>query len=177
MNKRGQFFLIAALIIVGVIITLTAINISTKPSLKEQTTLYDLSKEIDYESSKLIDYGVYAGQPQEQTAETIVSLVSNYSMANPDTDLLLIYGNKDSLTVLYYNKSLTGSVGFNLGGGAISGGQYVITPVTPSYNVYGNEVDVTLAEGHILNFDLQPGQNFFIVLKKEVGGEVIVAQE
>ncbi len=177
MNKKGQFFLIAAVIIVGIIITISAINISTKPSAKEQTALYDLTDEIDYESSKLIDYGIYQEKSSEQTDSAILSLVQNYSMANPGTDLLLVYGNQSSLTVLYYNKTLTGSIGFSTGGGTISGTQYTMTPTVPSYVLSPDTVNVQLSEDYTIPFELQTGENFFIRLEKKVGEETIVAQK
>ena len=100
MNKRGQFFLIAAVVIVGIIITLGTINISTKTSKNSNAAFYDLSKEINYESSRLIDYGVLNGQTFSTTNSSITSFVANYSVANPDTDMLLIYGNTSTLTIL-----------------------------------------------------------------------------
>lgn len=175
MNKKGQFFLIAAVVIAGIILTMSTINISTKPSQKEQTSLYDLSKEIDYESSQLIDYGVYS-RSEGETKNQIGSFISNYSAANPDTDILFIYGNQQSLTaltVLLYNRTATGNV--DISGAGLE--QYQTATVIPNYVVTGNEVVVELGEGQTLNFVLQPGENFFIVMKKQIGGETIVAKQ
>ncbi len=179
MNKRGQFFLIAALVIAGIIITLSAVHITTQTPIREETTLYDLSKEIDYESSQLIDYGVYQENTMRQRGESILSFVRNYSAANPDTDILLAYGNCEALTVLYYNHTSSGFLGIVAGGGPISLPQEVIMPSTPEYdiNLECDRATVTLGPGRVMEFELKSGENFFIVLKKQIGEEVIVAQE
>jgi len=175
MNKKGQFFLIAAVVIAGIIITLGVINISTKQVANEETSFYDLSKEIDYESSQLIDYGVYEAQTPQKISASVVSFVSNYSAANPDTEMLLVYGNKDILTVLFYNQSSSGAISI----GSAETPQITITPKAPYYNRTGNNdeiITVHLAEGSELKFELKPeGENFFIVLKKQSGEETLVA--
>lgn len=179
MDKRGQFFLIAALVIVGIIITLGAINISIRTPLEDNTAFYDLSREIDYESNKLIDYGVYESQSRTQINEKLASLVSNYAAINPDTEMLLIYGSAGNLFILYYNETSAGVAGISSGGPPTGIPQKAIKPQVPEYN-YNTEtktVEVTLAEDSVLTFELKEGENFFIVLKKESGGETLVAKE
>src|SRR3989344_2736787 len=56
MNKRGQFFLIAAVVIAGILIGLGAVYVSLS-SQKEDRIVYDLTKEISYEASRVIDKG------------------------------------------------------------------------------------------------------------------------
>ena len=58
MDKRGQFFLIAAVVIIGLIIGLSVVYNSVKAP-KEDSQVYDLSKEIDYESAQVIDHGTF----------------------------------------------------------------------------------------------------------------------
>lgn len=177
MNKKGQFFLIAAIVIVGIIITLSAINISTKTPAKENTAFYDLSKEIAFESNKLIDYGVYQYRGQTSPAPSVTSLVANYSAVNPDTDMLFIYGNRTALTILLYNKTSLGTESFGTGGAPVGINIETRTPTTPGYLIEGNNVTVQLGGIAPLTFELQPGENFFIVLKKEAGEETLVAKE
>ena len=181
MNKKGQFFLIAAVVIVGILVTLSAINIYTRAPVKEDTAFYDLSREINYESNKLIDYGVYKADISSEINKSINALISNYSAANPDTDMLFVYGNDKFLSSIFYNRTSSGFEGIGTGGGAgigleqsttISSG---ITPTRASDNA--NNVSVNLGGEAPLNFVLQPGENFFIVLKKETEGETLVAQE
>ena len=166
MNKRGQFFLIAALVIAGIIITLTTINISTKTPEVKTTALYDLSKEIDYESSSLIDYGVYQST---SITGSIDSLMANYSAANPDTDLIFIYGDPSEVTIASYTLNESGMVGM--------AGVYntVMKKFYSENKTTGDKATVNLGEDK-LDFNLEQGQNFFIVLKKQSGEETIVAR-
>ena len=174
MNKRGEFFLIAAVVIVGIIITLGAINISTKAPAKDNTAFYDLSREIDYESNKLIDYGVYKSKDPSAIGSSVLSFVANYSAANPDTDLLIVYGNKDNIQISLYDKTATGEISV---GGAISQ-QSSRMPTVPQYEQEGSSLTVQLDSETNLTFELQPiGENFFIVLKKQAGEETLVAKE
>ena len=177
MNKKGQFFLIAALVIAGIIITLGAINISTKKIPNEEKPFYDLSKEIDYESNQLIDYGVYESQTFSERNKSLVSFVSNYSAANPNTEMLLIYGNASLVTILFYTSASSGAPGISTGGSPAEVPQRVIVPTVPIYEKSGNNITVMLSENSVLTFELQAGENFFIVLKKESGEETFVAKE
>ncbi len=177
MNKKGQFFLIAAVVIAGIIITMSTIYITTKPAAKEQTALYDLSKEIDYESSQLIDYGVYNSQSFSETNRSIDSFIKNYSLANPDTDIVLVFGGKQSLTAVLYTKSSSGTIDVGSGGSGSGLQQYGLVAITLPYEIKGNTVIVKLNENSSLEFELQEGENFFIVLKKQAGEETIVAQQ
>lgn len=175
MNKKGQFFLIAALVIVGIIITLSAVNISTKTPAKKNTAFYDLSKEIDYESSKLIDYGVY-NKRESDTGKLITSLVANYSSTHPDTDFLFVYGNaEDGVSSTQYSRVSSGLTSV----GSATSYQYETDVSYPEtdIDVTHSTISVTLDETETLDFELSPGENFYIVLTKEVGEETLVAQE
>src|SRR3989344_2077065 len=87
MNKRGQFFLIAALVIVVVIIALfTTYNyLKSKPT--DSTSLY-LAKEIDFEASQVLSAGVLTQQEREQK---IQDLITFYAKTNPDSDIAIFY--------------------------------------------------------------------------------------
>lgn len=174
MNKRGQFFLIAALVIAGIIITLTTINISTRTS-STNTAIYDLSKEIDYESSSLIDYGVFEGDSSVINAK-LEALIANYSAANPYTNITFLYGTKDSLTIFggTYGPKSTGSVG--TGGTWVLQVQNSIEPINVLNPSSSNKKEIQLPDKTVITIDFKEGQNFYLVLKKQSGGETIVAK-
>ncbi|MEK6818345.1 MAG: hypothetical protein AABY10_00250, partial [Nanoarchaeota archaeon] len=118
MNKRGQFFLIAALAIVGVIIGLTTVynNIST---VKEDFTVYDLSNEINYESAQVIDSGLFNSLDNSKIDENLKNLTDFYSKSNPDQEFVVLFGNEKKLKVVNYKKTPTGSIGVSFGGNAV----------------------------------------------------------
>lgn len=180
MNKRGQIFLIAALIITGIIVTLSVINITTKAP-EEDATLYDLSSEIDYESSQLIDHGVYYSYDSDKLKESMVSLMSNYSSANPDTDIVSIFGDENSVTEMRYEQVAVGTLG--IGTGSTSGlTQTKIEPVIRTTLLEENQKKIEVmfnatGENSTVSFNLKSGQNFFLVLKRTRGGQTNVVQE
>lgn len=177
MNKKGQFFLIAALVIAGVVITLAAINITTKTTTTE-SAIFDLSREIDYESNQLIDHGVYKDVPRTSRQAYVNALVRNYSLANPGTDILFVYGNQDAATGIFYGEDPTGFAGLNTGGESIIQRTVEIRPMPLNTSVtWDKKIRVMLNSTTFLEFDINPGENFFIVLRKEVGGETLVSRE
>ena len=172
MNKRGQIFLMAALVIAGIIIALTSVSISTKTSSTNNAPFYDLSKEISYESDKLIDYGIYKAKDSGEISTSIISLAANYSAENPDTELTVVYGNATSINSLLFARTSTGTT--SLAGAGYSQQSTNLIPVQ-SWQENGNVI-VALDNRTTLSFALQPsGENFFIVLRKTSGGEIIVA--
>ena len=61
MNKRGQFYLVAAVIIVLVVIGISSVK--TYSVIKsEPQNLEDLSLELSEETARIVDYGVYNGE-------------------------------------------------------------------------------------------------------------------
>lgn len=177
MNKRGQFFLIAAVVIVVIIIALAKVNISTKAP-KGDSTIYDLSKEIDYESNQLIDSGIYRESAPGQINQSILSLVANYSAANPDTDIMVVYGNGNKLTALLFTTKSEGEfIGISTGG-ATSGLKLftkTIVPLETNILSSGGAVEILLNNTLLANFTLKEGENFYLILQKNTEEERLVA--
>ena len=171
MNKKGQFFLIAAVVIVRIIITLSTVNITTKKPASETATFYDLSSEIKYESNRLIDHGVYASA---DISSSINSLIDNYSAANPDTTLTFIYGDKDSLKRRDYDPTSAGET--TIAGASLLEQIIKSVDLDITDDISNGKIKVKLGE-QTLDFNLTTGENFFIVLKKEVEEETLVAQQ
>lgn len=93
MHKKGQFFLIAALVIVGIVIGVSSTFIITKHA-KTDTSVLDLSNQIDFEGKKVVDYGVYSGN-LASIPSNVGSLIGNYSKNEPGTQIEVIYGSSD----------------------------------------------------------------------------------
>jgi len=167
MNKRGQFFLIAALVVIGIIIGLS-IAYTTVKTPREETRVFDLSNEIYYEGAQVIDTGIlntdYSGNIQNDIDE----LIGNYSALYPDSKITVVYGTSATT----YTCSPTGTIGFSNTGVSTCKLNKESTTTTKSDD---NKVEVWLGE-ETYEFELNPGQNFFVVIRKEsAGGEQIVA--
>jgi|SRR3989344_2312471 len=178
MQKRAQFFLIAALVIVGIMFGLATIY-NTAQTSEEDTTVYDLSDEINFESSQVIDNGIFnGGSKQEEILKHIENLTDFYSAENSRSDLIIIYGDEHKLTVIFYNQTKTGSIGINIGGDVslIQTAQpQKFKNETINYPPLLNLVSVELGFGIPYEFSLRPGQIFYLIIKKENSNERYVS--
>jgi hypothetical protein len=172
MQKKGQMYIVAALIIASLIIGLSSIYNYAR-STKEDTSIFDLSKEIDYETSRVIDSGVFN---QENFSINVDSISKYYADLNPHSELITLTGNLESSEIIahHYKLDQTGTVCIQTG--ACSGLNF-FTKIkqTPIQIPSGNQVQVVLDQGETYDFELKTGENFYIVLIKEDENEKIVA--
>jgi hypothetical protein len=180
MQKRGQFFLIAAVIISILIIGVGTVYI-TSISNPEESFIYDLSDEIDYEASQVIDSGVLENKQHQDIFNDIKELTTSYAKINPNEDLAVYYGNAiDGVSVITYTVKDQGSVGFNFGGSEVDLGLKGRDILEGTASPINGEVEVSFGEPpnqFSQTFKLTEGQNFFIVVKKERGDERTVAAD
>ncbi len=100
MEKKGQFFLIAALVIIALILGLVTVR-NVARSSSEDVTLYDFSREFSYEGSQVIDQGIYTLLPEESIYGNTKFLGKlYYDTQDEDTEFFIIYGNNN---VAYYS--------------------------------------------------------------------------
>ncbi|MCU0642309.1 MAG: hypothetical protein MUF61_01890 [archaeon] len=177
MNKRGQFFLIAALVIIGIVLGMSTVYVSTRMALKADNSVYDLSEEIDYESNQVIGYGVVKSLPSKTIGDALTNLSKYYSATNPDKDLVIVYGNEDEINGLFYEEESTNLPALSTGGSDVREVNFYrrSVPATGSINSTTGKIQIDFGRGNRYEFDLNPGENFYIVLKKKVQNETIVA--
>jgi hypothetical protein len=104
MRKKAQYFLIAALIIAVIIAGFATIYVSTNTP-QTDTSVFDLSNEIDYEASQIIYNGVASGLSQAEIQSRIKTLTAFYAKANPDSDLAIYYGDETAINAIIYEAS------------------------------------------------------------------------
>lgn len=173
MDKRAQLFIITALVIVGILFSLASITnyIRGKP---KPTAFYDLSEEISFESSQVLDYATYTEESD------VNSLITNFtekyaSYAGENIELVFVYGDGEHLTMQEYTTASTGSVGADIDTGFSPGVEVSdITPIIETTAPRDNSVRVDMGN-ETYNFQLNPGENFFFVIKQTVGGEQHIA--
>jgi hypothetical protein len=161
-NRSGQFYIIAAIIIIGILIGIFVYgNYAT--TKKEYNKIYDLGDELNIETGYVYDYiayGVYRQQNTGNLTEQWLSTYQNYSK-NIVEDWIFIYGNQTNATVLYFTKNTTGCISVNFGSGpsktCVEG--YIEGKKSASLPSNKNEIDVVfnnvnypfeLKEGDIL---------------------------
>src|SRR3989344_7102871 len=118
MNKRGQFYLIAALVIVSIAASLATVK-NTASSPNTETILYDLSNEMIYEAGQVIDSGVLNSISDLTLKENLNNLTRYYANSFRDSDFLIIYGNESTLYFFVRDNTNNGNVGFTFGGSQV----------------------------------------------------------
>lgn len=176
MNKRGQIFLMAALIIAGILIGLVRIS-NQSTTRDEPEAFFDLSDEISFETKRVLDYGVI--NSELNISGLASQLLSNYSELIGNNDVAFVYGNPQdpngAIYAYYYqNVQVVGvtlydgiSVPITIQSGSQIQAEYSDTADTVTIRIEG--IDYT--------FNLKPGQNFYFVLAKDEEGEKFVTIE
>ena len=156
-NKRGQFYLIAAIIIVAIILGFATTSNSLKK--EEFTEMDDIAKELEIESQAIIDHAVLNNLDVKVQLGLFAEAYAPYSEAE---NLYFIFGDKTSVDVGAYHKLYSGAILVNGQELIISQNQYTsggpYTPIGDQINLTINELD------HV--FDLEEGTNFYFVIAK-----------
>lgn len=111
MNKRGQFFIVVAMIIVSVIAGLSGV-VNYAESSEGDEKVYDLSKEIDFETKRVVDWGVFNEEELEQLTS---GFLEEYSEYIGEDDAIFIFGDENELNALHFTLEGVGSVGLETG--------------------------------------------------------------
>ncbi len=174
MKKRGQFYLIAAIVIVIVILSLSQIT-NYLVSKKEPLKFYDLSEELNEEGARVIDYGVYNSQNiQAIIQDYLANYFINYSKEKEsETKFLFLYGDRNLVTAITYSRESTGEISIVWGGGSFT--LEATANYVPDSNTFtptaDGKVSMTLLN-NTYEFDLkEKGQNFFFVIARDAETE------
>ena len=100
MNKRGQFFLIAALIIVSILFGLGTIYNSAVSA--ESPDVSNLAKEIKYEIIQKVDSSVILGLEKAEIYSNIEEIAEIYG-ASTSNAIIVLYGIKGDFHTLAHN--------------------------------------------------------------------------
>jgi hypothetical protein len=175
MKKRGQFYLVAALIIVAIIISFAAI--SNYARTRGSTKLYNLGEELDIESGEVLTFGIVQNRDPGDTGllEHFTNLYEQY--AGENNEIYYIFGNSEGIVVYSYKDLILGEVSVDFGDGSstltIDARAKRDLP-TEDIEVNGNTIKVTINDV-VHEFELKPGDNFYYVISQELNGDVIVA--
>lgn len=111
MDKRGQFYIVASILIVMALFGMT--TISTYAVVKaEPRTISELAVDLDRESYKIIEYGIYKNENitlliEDFTAEDIAKY---FLKKTNDANIVFVYGNKSEMYSVFYESLKTGSI-------------------------------------------------------------------
>lgn len=177
-DKKGQIYLIAAIIIIVVIVGLAGVTNYTL-TRKKPVKFYDLSSELSEESSRVVEYGIYN---ERDIPRLIEDFTDNYFINYAEekekgTELVFVYGNKNNITVSSYTSEKTGEVGIIYG--ATKFVHTGIDKYVANRTSFTPEPPGTIEVGMLgvkYNFNLQEGENFLFVISKKTEEETYITK-
>ena len=161
-NKRGQFYLIAAMIIIAMVIGLvTIVNTSQKQEFDE---IIEAAEELSIEAEAVLDEAVINNKVVNTQIGTFIGHYIEYTNVE---NVYFFYGEKPEITIKAYRKKTPARIGINIGGDInwfdIQNGTDDVTwgPST----VTGNLVTITIGDiSH--EFNWLEGNNFYYILSE-----------
>lgn len=189
MNKKGQFYLLAAIVIMALI--LGYVGVSNYISKKEATKVYDVKEELNIEGNNVLEFGILKGDEIKLTTTTgeiftgedaiiqhFITLYTSYlEGVGENINLYYIFGNKNEIKAYKIIDVSSGSLNLDLGGGTVLKNDVIKKSVEAlegnQYTTSNGEVIVSI-EGNNYPFDLKEGENFyFIVSQTTEGGQYV----
>jgi hypothetical protein len=149
-NKKGQYYLVAAMIFLGLFfILISGVNQSKKET---NTKIYELQKEMRIESSKVLEYYALTGNNR---IENFTKEYSNY--AGQETNIYFITGNRTPTTQQVYNYTNGNKMNLN----------------SFSFNSENNVLSATI-EGKVYSFYFEKGENFYFIITQKEKNEIYI---
>lgn len=178
MNKRGQFFIVAAMIVVSVMAGLSGVVNYARASEGDEK-VYDLSKEIDFETKRVVDWGVFN---REELNQLTTGFLDKYSEYIGEDDAIFIFGDENELNALHFTLEGVGSVGLDTNENGppkkieINRRTKEEAEISLSQGRRSGERKVSvIIDGSQYSFNLKDEQeNFFFIIKKVKGDEEYV---
>ena len=148
MLKRGQFYLMAAIVIIVILSGLSHVYSSIRV-INDKLDLNGLTEEIHFETRNLIDNRMYAGETEGEIAGNIKDITDFYSNKYLSVKIVAVYGDESQLYII--NESVSSTV--------------------PD----GGVINVSIV-GEIRGLDIKSGQNnLYILAGKNDQGQKTIA--
>lgn len=169
-GKKGQFYLVAAVVMISILLGITSIGNFSKTSADPK--LKELKQEILIESEKVIDYAYKNDFDETQINSLLENFATDWiNFEGKDKNLYFIFGKKEDFTLVAYQAKeesvrlfLDSIEEVNLETGEIFKGYYS-----------DSDGEISLEAGDTKHeFELVQGENFYFVISKKEGGEAYV---
>ncbi len=145
-SKRGQFYLIAAVVIISLVAGFVAVsNYIYKEKFNH---INNLATSLKIESEKVLEYSVVNGKDFDVVFENFTKTFYETNKED-DLEIYFLYGPKQNLKLHKYSES----------------GKETLTA-----NVYGDTAVVNIDDADY-EFELFEGKNIYFIISKEEEGE------
>ena len=170
-QKRGQFYLIAVLVIASMIIAIITVTNFVKVSGTNRVS--ELSKQIPLEKNYVLDYIVNKNLNSSEAQKVLDNFSNMYvGEIGTDKDIFFIAGTNKSIDLIG-NRASNDSVFYDVGNGfqnLTDKGRFTKTMAT------NGSISIKLPEG-TYSFLLYPGQNLYYLIKYNYSNEVYVEHD
>lgn len=164
MKKRGQFYLISAIVMISLIIGFA--TMSNYLRQKSFVKIYYLGEELEIESENILDY--YTHNSGENLEDGLKDFIKTYSDYSGVENLYFIFGNQESVLVVGY-QDLAGDI-------FVDGSSLSIPAKSAKSQRYPSpmeDVEIIINEDKY-NFDLNTEKNFYFIMSQKIGEEKYV---
>jgi len=182
LEKRGQFYLIATVIIIAVVIGF--VTISNYAQGRDSVKIYDLGEELIIEGENVLDYGIYNGLSKDETADLLKEFIEGYSeYLGEDIEIYLLVGDEDSLIVIGQEEGLEDDfeIEFGITGQASKNlKKFAKREFFPNdgESIKGKKIRVKIRKDNgnqnEYEFELKEGENFYFIISQKIGEETHV---
>lgn len=187
-NTRGQFFILAAVIISAIVFSF-AFTANEAKFNREPESFKDLSYEIKKETGEVIDYQIYSGfQNDQNLSDFVEKLADDIYDKDSGINFLFVYGNRSNLSVSNYgskdvrsgNENVQGATKKTISSVTLKG---VSTSSSQPISVFNSDNSVWSSSfSDVDSIDLEvSGQNFsfpissykqvIVIIQKDVNDE------
>jgi len=177
MNNRGQFYLVAAIIIVMILAGIASIK-TYAIAKAEPRKIKDISSELKEETTRIIDYGIYSAVDLPILLERFDNEFSEYFLKKTEeTNIIFVYGNnKDGIYSVQYDTQYTGAVVASIG--AASPTWEVSEPIVQRDLIDSTEysdgiLTVTILERNF-EFEIKDGEVFYFLITQQRDDETFI---
>lgn len=175
MNKRGQFYIIAALIIVAAISGLTAVSTYaiTRP---EPKVIESMGEDLNSEGSRIVDFGILNKTNPNEILESFTKeeFAPYFLQKTENANILFVFGNRTSLFGIRYREEVTGKISASIGGRS---SWYITNPYSEKIDINVQPSDESIKVNLLNNtyqFELMDNEMFYFIIGQEKEGEVYV---
>lgn len=166
-DKKGQFYIMAAVLIIFAIIGFATAQNYIKTE-EENTRIYNIGEELLLETGSVYDYGTYQEQDTETVIEKWAGTYSNYIKENGIVeDWIFIYGNEEGMTALAFVTEESGSIGLSVGDSDVTINIEKEKEVKEKLGRVSDGKVKIVFNNMDYKFYLEKGENFFFIIKKD----------
>ncbi len=170
-NRRGQFFIIMAMVII--ILIAGFVSVTNSVDKKSNVRFYRFGDELKFEGDKVLNYGIKKNFDSSGMKSLFTNFTENYSVYSPADNFYYLFGDSNTITFAGLIKKDSGTINVDFDG--VGSG----TDISLSQGVYKTQ-DITsptssgnlTIDGTIYPFSIRTGQNFYFMVSQKIEGNV-----